>query len=78
MHRLPMVLAPDALAFHSLTISEAPRVPEIAHYFFRSGPDTANQLLASISLKRSEQENLAVHDPHAATAISFDGLIDNL
>ena len=71
-------LAPNALAFHRLMISEAPRVPEIARYFFRSGPDRANELLASFLLKPAEQENLTIPDPHAAAAIFLDGLTNNL
>ena len=75
---LETLLAPNALAFHRLMISEAPRVPEIARHFFRSGPDKANELLASFLLERSDQENLTIPDPHAAAAIFLDGLINNL
>ena len=75
---LETLLAPNALAFHRLMISEAPRVPEIACYFFRSGPDKANELLASFLLGRSEQESLTIPDPHAAAAIFLDGMINNL
>ena len=75
---LETLLAPNALAFHRLMISEAPRVPEIARYFFRSGPDKANELLASFLLERLEQESLTIPDPHAAAAIFLDGLINNL
>ncbi len=75
---LETLLAPNALAFHRLMISEAPRVPEIARHFFRSGPDKANELLASFLLRCSEREHLAISDPHAAAAVFLDGLINNL
>ncbi len=75
---LTAILKPEAIAFHRLMVSEAPRVPEVARFFFSPGPDSANAILGSFLAKRALEKVFALEDPHAAAAIFLDGLINNL
>ncbi len=75
---LTAILKPQAIAFHRLMISEAPRVPEIAKFFFSSGPAGANAFLGSFLAKCVSEKRLALEDPHIAAAIFLDGLINHL
>ena len=75
---LTTILKPEAIAFHRLMVSEAPRIPEVAKFFFSDGPESANALLGSFLAKRVSKTGFALEDPHIAAAIFLDGLINNL
>ncbi len=75
---LTTILKPEAVAFHRLMVSEAPRIPEVAKFFFSHGPESANALLGSFLAKRVSKTGCALEDPHIAAAIFLDGLINNL
>lgn len=75
---LKTLLAPQGLAFHRLILSEAPRFPELAKTFYRSGPDSANASLAAFLAARAQQEQLVLEDFEVAAAIFLDGLVNNL
>ena len=75
---LETLLAPRGLAFHRLMLSEAPRFPELAKVFFRSGPDSANASVAAFLSARAQQEQLLLEDFEIAAAIFLDGLVNNL
>ena len=75
---LKTILAPDAIAFHRLMVSEAPRIPEVAQAFFRTGPRRANRILGAFFLRRSCSGSLNLNDPEASAGIFLDSLVGNL
>ena len=75
---LKALLAPQGLAFHRLMVSEAPRFPELARDFYRSGPTNAYASVAAFLSVRAQQERLSLEDFDAAAATFVDGLVSRL
>lgn len=75
---LKVLLAPQGLAFHRLMVSEAPRFPELAKDFYRSGPANAYASVAAFLSARAQPEQLSLEDIDAAAATFVEALVSRL
>jgi AcrR family transcriptional regulator len=75
---MEVVMAPDAVGFYRLIISEGVRFPELTRTFYRIGPDrTIAHLAGMLSLWR-ERGLIRLDDPQLAAVQFFDSVSGDL
>jgi TetR/AcrR family transcriptional regulator, mexJK operon transcriptional repressor len=72
---LKMVLSPRVLELHRLRVSIGKRFPSIALSFYRSGPQSAYEIIAAWIEKQQTAGNLRDGDPHELAVLFHDMLI---
>lgn len=72
---LKMVPSPRILEFHRLMASIGKRFPSIALSFYKSGPQSAKEIIAARIEKQQTAGNLRSGDPHELAVLFHDTLI---
>jgi transcriptional repressor AefR-like protein len=75
---MEVVMAPDAVGFYRLIISEGVRFPELTRTFYRIGPDRTIAHLAGMMSLWRERGLIRLDDPQLAAVQFFDSVSGDL